>query len=141
MLAAKLATATLQSIGVPVLREGNIIHLSYTSLLVEEACSGIRSLISLLALTTFYAYLTQKGFIRRGVLILSAIPIAVFANAFRVSATGFLAEFYGEDVAQGFFHGFSGWLIFLFAIPLILCVGKVLSVSSYKKSRRTEDEI
>lgn len=141
MLALKVATSSLDWLGIRVLREGNIIHLSTTFLEVQEACSGIRSLVSLLALTTFYSYLTQNGILKRVILILSAIPIAVILNAFRVTATGVLTACYGENVAQGFFHEFSGLLTFLFAMPLIICVGKVISILPFKKSIENNNEI
>jgi exosortase len=127
LFASKVATVSLSMLGIPILREGNIIKLADTTLAVAEACSGIRSLISLLALGTVFAYFTKKSFWQRAVLILSCIPIAIFVNALRVSATGILANYYGTSVAQGFFHGFSGYLLFLVAFVLLVGEGFLLS--------------
>lgn len=118
---SRLSVLALQAIGVPVIREGNIIHLTNTSLEVADACSGIRSIISLLALATAMAYFSQRGLLRKGVLVLSAIPIAMFANGIRVVGTGLLASRYGPEVAHGFFHEFAGLAIF--GVAMVLLVG------------------
>jgi len=127
LFASKVAALSLHQLGVPVLREGNIISLAHTTLEVAEACSGIRSLISLLALGTVFAYFTKKSFWQRTVLVLSCFPIAIFVNSLRVTATGVLANNYGTSVAQGFFHGFSGYLLFLLAFVLLIGEGFLLS--------------
>lgn len=127
LFASKVAAASLELIGIPVLREGNIIQLANTSLEVAEACSGIRSLISLLALAVAFAYFSQKTPVKRIFLVLSTIPIAVIANALRVSGTGILAHFYGDSVAQGFFHSFSGWLLFVVAFVCLFGVSAFLA--------------
>lgn len=127
LVAARTATASLQLAGIPVFREGNLITLANATLEVAEACSGIRSLITLLALATTVAYFTQSGIWRRALLIASAVPIAILTNASRVAGTGALAHFFGEAVAQGFFHTFSGWLVFLGGVVLLFaataCLG------------------
>lgn len=127
LVAAKVATVTLDLLNIPVLREGNIINLAYTRLEVTEACSGIRSLVSLLALATIYAYVSTRGLLRRSVLVLSAIPIALFTNAARVALTGILAHTIGVAAAMGFYHTFSGWLIFVLGLGLLVLVGVGLS--------------
>ncbi len=127
LFASRVAAKSLYLIGIPVLREGNVILLANTSLEVAEACSGIRSLISLLALSVVFAYFSQKTDWRRFVLILSTFPIAVVANAARVTGTGVLAYHYGSQVAQGFFHGFSGWILFVVAFACLFVVGSLLS--------------
>ncbi len=127
LLASKVAAGSLELMGIPVLREGNIIQLASTTLEVAEACSGIRSLISLLALSVAFAYFSQKSTINRVFLVLSTIPIAVIANVARVSGTGILAHFYGDSVAQGFFHSFSGWLLFVIAFVCLFGVGALLA--------------
>ena len=126
LFAARTATASLQLLDVPVLREGNLITLANTILDVAEACSGIRSLITLLALAATYAYFTQKGLWCRGLLFISAVPIAIVTNAGRVTGTGVLAHFFGDGVAQGFFHTFSGWLVFVAAFVLLFVEGFLL---------------
>jgi len=127
IFASKVAASSLYLIGIPALREGNIILLANTSLEVAEACSGIRSLLSLLALSVVFAYFSQKTTLKRVLLILSTFPIAIIANAARVTGTGILADHYGDKVAQGFFHGFSGWFLFVVAFVCLFVVGGVLS--------------
>ncbi len=127
LLAAKTATFCLFNLGIPVLREGNVIVLAGTTLEVAEACSGIRSLQTLMALATVYAYFTQHANWRRWALIGLSIPIAIVANAFRVSGTGFLAHAFGLEAAEGFYHGFSGWLIFVLAFLLLMGAGTLLA--------------
>jgi exosortase D (VPLPA-CTERM-specific) len=119
LLASKLATAMLQGVGVPVLREGNVIQLSNMALEVVEACSGIRSLMSLGTLAIIYGYFLEKNLWHRVWLALGAIPIAVLANASRITGTGLLAHYWSPEAAEGFFHTFSGWLIFVVSLALL----------------------
>lgn len=127
LFAAKVATFSLFSLGIPVLRQGNVIVLAETTLEIAEACSGIRSLQALLALGTVYAYFTQRDRWKQWLLVLLSIPIAIAANAFRVSGTGVLANLWGIEAAEGFYHSFSGLLIFVVAFALLLACGVVLS--------------
>ncbi len=114
MFASAVAEHALSALGVPVLREGNILHLAHRSLSVVEACSGIRSLLSLAFLAVVYAYLfDDKPWMRAALLVLT-VPIAVGANAFRVTATGLISN-YKPELAEGFFHSLEGWLVFLVA--------------------------
>jgi exosortase len=99
LLASKAAEFTLSGLGIPVLREGNVIVLANTSLEVAEACSGIRSLISLVTLAIVYGYFTDKRVWARLVLALAAVPVAVFANGVRVAGTGVAAHYYGAAAA------------------------------------------
>jgi len=128
-LAAQNATLILDWIGVPVLRDGNVIHLSRISLGVAEACSGIRSLISLLAVAVAWAHLSLSRSATRILLVASAVPITIVANAGRIVSTGLIAQWFGMRYAEGFFHGFSGWLIFLVAFACLLGVQTVLSTA------------
>lgn len=116
LFAAKCAVGTLSLAGVPVLRQGNIVELAGTSLEVAEACSGIRSLQALVALSTVFAYVAQRKLYKRVLLVLSSVPIAVLVNAGRVSGTGLIAHYYGVEKAEGFYHSFASWLIFVVAI-------------------------
>jgi exosortase len=127
LFAARTAEFCLFNFGIPVLREGNVIVLAGTTLEVAEACSGIRSLQALLALGTVYAYFSQRETWKRWVLVLLSVPIAIAANAFRVSGTGVLANYWGSQAAEGFYHTFSGWLIFVVAFLLLLGCGGLLS--------------
>jgi exosortase len=139
LLAAKLSTASLQLIGLPVYREGNIIFLPHSTLEIVEACSGIRSLVSLLALAVVFAYMTQRHTGRRWLLVASAIPIALVANAFRIWGTGVLAFLYGTKVAEGFYHTFAGWLVFVVAFVLLLSEGCLLSLLSKARFARERE--
>ncbi len=116
LLASQFAVATLHAIAVPALREGNVILLPNGALEVVEACSGLRSLISLTATSVLLAAVMLRGAFLRLVLVVLSIPIAVLTNGFRVSGTGVLAYHFGTNVAEGFFHGFSGWMVFLAAL-------------------------
>jgi exosortase len=119
LLASQLASSTLAFLGVPVLREGNVINLPAMSLEVVEACSGIRSLMSLGTLAIIYGYFLESGIWRRVLLALGAIPIAVAANALRIVGTGLLCQYWDPEKAMGFFHTFSGWLIFVISLFLL----------------------
>ena len=122
--ATDLTTAALQLLGVPALREGNLVQLPHVTLGITEACSGIRSILALLAGATALSWFAQDRAWQRVVLVGSVIPVAVVANAVRTTVTGWLAHEFGAELAEGFFHGFSGWLIILLA-SVILC-GEVL---------------
>lgn len=137
-LASKLATAQLQLLGVPVLREGNVIQLPAMALEVVEACSGIRSLMSLGTLAIIYGYFIEARVSRRVILALASIPIAVVANAWRVTGTGLLGQYWEPEKAQGFFHTFSGWLIFVLSLFLLFAFHGVMKIFDRWASRRRE---
>jgi exosortase len=122
LVASRLATAWLELVQVPVLRDGNVLVMSNYSLEVVEACSGIRSLMTLIALAVAYGYLVEPRRWVRYVLVLLMIPIAVVTNAIRIMGAGMLAHRYGPAAAEGFLHKFSGWVIFMSALLLMfLC--------------------
>jgi exosortase A len=127
LMAAKWATFALQLLDLPVYREGNMIFLPSLSLEIVEACSGLRSLMALVALAVIWAYLSQPTVLKRVALVLSAIPIALVANAFRICTTGVLAHGVGPQAADGFYHAFAGWLVFVAAWTLLSLEGMVLS--------------
>jgi len=122
ILASKLASTLLPLAGVPVLREGNVIQLPAMQLEVAEACSGIRSLMSLFTVAVLYGYFLERKTWRRVVLALSALPIAVAANAARIFGTGLCVQYWDPVRALGFFHDFSGWLIFLVSLACLYLV-------------------
>jgi exosortase len=152
LFASRFAVWTMSTWGIPVLRQGNIIELKPLNsfdtkkLEVVEACSGIRSLMTLLTLAVVFAYFThnptsngnppEQGnrfgwlksywFWRSAIIVVSAVPIAILTNAFRVSGTGILAHYYGTEVADGFFHSFSGWAIYIVAFILLFGIGMIL---------------
>lgn len=119
MLVSRLSVGSLQALGYTVLREGNVITFPEMTLEVADACSGIRSLISLLALATAAGAVALRGWPRRVALVLLAVPVAVAVNAVRVVGTGMLASRYGLQVAEGFYHEFAGLAIFGGALLLL----------------------
>ena len=129
ILASKFAAWILPIFGVPVLREGNVITLPAMPLEVAEACSGIRSLLSLTTLAIMYGYLMEKRVSIRVVLALASIPIAVLANCFRIVGTGLLVQYWDPEKAEGFFHLFSGWLIFVVSLFMMFALHKALTFS------------
>jgi exosortase/archaeosortase family protein len=170
LFASRCAVAAMTVFDIPVLRQGNVIELmplgarETKKLEVVEACSGIRSLMTLVTLAVVFAYFTHPrggstgdgnnlqntpsnlgsriaarlaplkryGFWRSTLIVLSAVPIAIFTNALRVSGTGVLARYYGTQIADGFFHSFSGWVIYVVAFLMLFGVGWVLD-----RGRRT----
>jgi exosortase len=127
LLAADLAVSTLHLFGMPVLREGNIIHLPNTQLFVAEACSGLRSLMALGTLGVVFAYFFRKTWGERLILIASTLPIAVLVNAFRVMLTSLLTLRFGEGMAEGVIHQTEGFFTFGVAFGLLLIEARLLN--------------
>lgn len=149
LFASRCAVTAMSFFGIPVLRQGNVIELmplgatQPKKLAVVEACSGIRSLMTLMTLAVVYAYFTWPkagssnddnngrgpkiyGLVRFVILVLAAVPIAILTNALRVSGTGVLAHYYGTGIADGFFHSFSGWVVYVVAAALLFATGWAL---------------
>jgi exosortase len=127
LLAADLAVSTLHLFGMPVLREGNIIHLPETQLFVAEACSGLRSLMALGTLGVVFAYFFRKTWGERLVLMASTLPIAVIVNAFRVMLTAALTYRFGKGMAEGVIHTTEGFFTFALAFGLLLVEARLLA--------------
>jgi exosortase len=126
LLASRAGEFALSSVDIPVLREGNVLVLANTSLEVAEACSGIRSLISLLTLGIVFGYLADSRAWVRTIVALSTIPVAVVSNGARVAGTGIAAHRFGPAAAEGFFHEFSGWAVFVVAFAMMLGLQRAL---------------
>ena len=120
LLASSAGQSVLDAASIPVLREGNILILPTITLQVVEACSGIRSLVSLLTLAIILGALTEQRVWARLLLAALAFPVAIAANAARVAGTGLMAAWIGPQAAQGFLHEFSGWVVFIVAFALLL---------------------
>src|SRR5947207_10037771 len=161
LFASRCAVWSMTVVGIPVLRQGNVIELKPLNsfdtkkLEVVEACSGIRSLMTLVTLAVVFAsfshpppknpartsglfgWLRSYGFWRSTILVLSAIPLAMLTNALRVSGTGVLAHYYGTGVADGFFHSFSGWVIYIVAALLLFATGWLIDrIAGFVKGDR-----
>jgi len=120
-LASTLGTQIAQAAGVTVFQDGNIINLAATSLGVEEACSGMQSIVALVVGSLLLGFLQLRSGWLRLILLLSAFPIAIVANVIRVSGTAILADHW-QQAAMGFYHYFSGWAVFMAAFSLLLAV-------------------
>ena len=130
LLASRIASDILPMLGVPVLQEGNVIQLPVMKLEVAEACSGIRSLMSLFALAVFYGYFLERTTSRRVILALASLPIAVAANVVRIVGTGLCVQYWDPDKALGFFHEFSGWVMFVISLCCLYLVHQVMEFIS-----------
>ena len=127
LFASRVADNALTILGIPVLREGNILELANQRLNVVEACSGIRSLLSLSFLSLVYAWFFDKKVWMRAVLLVATLPIAVIANAGRVTLTGLVSE-YDPELAGGIFHLASGWVIFMVALVILILFHQLVNL-------------
>jgi exosortase len=122
-IASGFATRTLEILNIfPIMREGNVLVMPGMRLEVVEACSGIRSLMSLLALAAGYGYLAERSLVVRWFLFFAMIPLAIVSNGTRVMITALMTHYIGPQAAEGFMHEFSGWVIFVVATVLFLAL-------------------
>ncbi len=112
--------------GIAVFLNGNIIEISSGPLAVEEACSGMRSIMALLALSSLFAYIAHTNRLKQWILVISALPIAVITNIIRVTTTGILAHYFGREMAEGVLHGSFGWIVFVIAFILLFLLSTLL---------------
>jgi exosortase len=127
-LSASSASALLPLFSVPVLSEGNVIVLPMMKLEVAQACSGIRSLMSLLTVSIVFGYFLEQSISRRMLLAAASIPIAIVANCLRIVGTGLCVQYWDPDKALGFFHEFSGWVMFLISLTCLYAVHRMVSL-------------
>lgn len=125
--ATTVSANLISMVHIPVVQEGNMLYFVQTQLEVAEACSGIRSIVALTMLSCLFVYLSNSGRWQKLIILLSAIPVALIANILRVTGTGILAHFYGERVARGFLHEFSGMAVFAFGLVVLYVEFKVLN--------------
>jgi exosortase len=137
LLASRIASDILPLLGVPTLHEGNVIELPVMKLEVAEACSGIRSLMSLFTLAVFYGYFLERTNRRRVLLALTSIPIAVAANVARIVGTGLCVQYWDPEKALGFFHEFSGWVMFVISLACLYLVHRAMQLISPVKAQTT----
>jgi len=127
LVASRAGEMVIGLAGIPVVREGNVLQLPSQTLEVAEACSGIRSLVSLIMLAIVLGHFTERRVSRRFLLALAAVPIAIVANAARVAGTGLASELVSPAAAEGFLHTFSGWLLFVVAFIGLVAVERMLA--------------
>jgi len=140
---SKGAVNILHLLGISAYREGNIIDVGFMQLQVVEACNGLRYILPLLTLGVLFAYFGQRIFWKRFILVCSTIPVAIFSNILRISGTGVIGLYWGNDAAEGFFHSFSGWVVFMVSIGLFALINLGLKMVpdwyQPKKKNRTNE--
>jgi exosortase D (VPLPA-CTERM-specific) len=141
LISSKLGVVMLQLCGMAAYREGNVIDLGFTRLQVVDACSGLRYFFPLIIMAILLAYYFRGALWKKILLAFSAIPIAVFTNGLRIASVGFLYQFWGAAAAEGLFHDFSGWFIFMCSLGLLLLEMWALSGFKVQGSRfKVEDK-
>ncbi len=136
LIDAKVTYNVLKLLGIPILREGANLELPNMSLVVADLCTGILSLVAITALAVFYAYITQKNFISRVILVLLAIPIAIFSNMLRLIMTVALAYVYGQRILGDIIHQFHGTVNFFITVFLLIVAGKFIHKMDIKISKK-----
>jgi exosortase len=126
LLASHVGEYTISSMNIPILREGNVLILANAKLEVAEACSGIRSLVSLFTLGIVFGYFVDRRWWVRSIIALSAIPVAILANGLRVASAGIAAHNFGMAGVEGLFHEFSGWVVFVLAFMMMFGLQRLL---------------
>jgi len=138
IFASQVAAGTLSFLGIPVLREGNVLALAQQQLSVVEACSGIRSLISLSFLALVYGYFVESKTSIRVLLLAASVPIAIGCNAARITLTGILSQ-YKPELAEGLYHSFEGWVMFIVAMCILMILHQSLNrIYGIFNARKTE---
>lgn len=144
LISSSLSVKMMQMGGLSVFREGNVIDLGITQLQVVDACSGLRYVYPLLLMGLVFAYLFHKKWWERAIIIAAAVPVSVFSNALRIAITGYLTLKVSPQAAEGFFHGFSGWLIFMVSFVFLAILSWLLKIAKTRLLKqvpvRTEKE-
>ena len=131
-LVSSLASEMLRALGVSILQEGNILRMPQITLEVVNACSGIRSVFSLFVLALLFCS-DLDGYVQKALLLVLTIPLAIFTNALRITATGMLATHWDPEKAMGFYHSFSGWVIFVLSLVLLLLLKRMIIFLTSKR--------
>jgi exosortase len=146
LLVSTISAELIRWTGVAVYRDGNILEVATVGpLAVEEACSGMRSIMALLALSSLLAYILYRTKLRQWILVASALPVAVVTNIFRVTMTGILAYHFGREMAEGWLHESFGWIVFVIAFALLWLISRGLNLllpepSESKESNPSDGE-
>lgn len=136
LLSSYLSELMLRAISIPVFREGNVIDLGSIQLEVVDACSGLRYLLPSILMAILAGWLFLKRPLMRGLLVIMSVPVAVFSNAFRIMITGILCRWFGPEMAEGFFHDFSGWLVYVVSLLVLLGILYLLRKVENKKPEK-----
>jgi exosortase len=140
LVASRIAEFTLAALSIPVFREGNLLTLPSSTLEVAEACSGLRSLVSLGAIAVMLAWMLRRGVIARMALVAVTIPIAVIMNGLRIAATGVVVERWGPAFGKGAWHDFTGWITFVASLATLIAIQRRLSTAQARGTRSSEAE-
>ena len=127
LVASRIAEFSLAAMSIPVFREGNLLTLPSSTLEVAEACSGLRSLVSLGAIAVLLAWMVRRGAVARVALILATIPIAVIMNGLRIAATGVVVERWGPAFGKGGWHELTGWITFVASLSILIAIQRRLN--------------
>lgn len=140
IISSKWSVAFLNMIGVLAYREGNVIDLGFSQLQVVEACNGLRFILPLFTIGVLFAFWKKKSLWKRISLISITIPIAILANIFRISGTGVLSNYFGKDAAEGFFHSFSGWVVFMASFLIFFAFNKLIDlIPNFKEKSKVKN--
>ena len=134
LMITKISTQVISIAGIPVYRDGNLLFFANSQLEVAEACSGVRSLYSYLMLGCVFALISKKRWCKV-IIVLSTIPLAIFVNIVRVTVTGILSHYHGAEVADGFFHEFSGFILFALGLAILYWVYHLLNYKTAAQGR------
>jgi len=126
LFSTALTEKVVQALGIPVYRAGNVLHLTATTLEVVDACSGLRSLVTMFALSAALAWFSSLSIFRKWLLFIMAAPVAVLANIIRLTVTAILSSRYGAAMAQGFLHEFSGFVTFFLGLAMLAGINRLL---------------
>ena len=129
LFVTEAAVFVLNRIGFPSIRDGSIIRMPRSHVLVGAPCSGLRSLISLVTLGLIFSYAMKVSYLKKSILFLSSIPIALATNLIRITLLAIINDLYGQKVAMGYFHDFSGFLMFGIAFALLYGVSLALEMN------------
>lgn len=144
LISSRIGVAMMQAMSMTAYREGNVIDLGFTQLQVVDACSGLRYVFPLIILGLLVAYFSKMTLWKKVLLVVSTIPISVFVNSIRIASVGFLYQFFGAAAAEGFFHDFSGWFIFMTSLGILLLEMAILrfigsSKRNIKSTKQPQD--
>jgi exosortase D (VPLPA-CTERM-specific) len=139
LISSRIGVEAMQWMGMTAYREGNIIDLGFTQLQVVDACNGLRYLFPLIVLAILVTHFSNSALWKKVIVVLSSIPISIFVNGLRIASVGLLVPVFGPKVAEGFFHDFSGWIIFMISFGILLAEFWILN-RIFKENKKTEDK-